>query len=290
MGPEPTVPRPAPAGPDPHRPCAYGRPAGKRSARFFLTSTAPFSSAPRATSPLPASESPQGAALAQLLARFRIQEAPEAVLARFFRRHRGGSPPGPGCRCGPAGGDHRAHLAVRPGLGVAQQGARFRAGLRAARQPGRPHARVEHNPGSPQGGPPETGADLQRPVLHPAALQLVSGRRQRRPRLRSAAGLLLLPLGVAKPSPRLFQAAAAACERQGLPPAAVLYVGNDICNDIRPARQAGFQTALFAGDRRSLRLREDNPACRRVRPDLVITELPQLIDRCLTGRTDRPAG
>jgi putative hydrolase of the HAD superfamily len=93
-------------------------------------------------------------------------------------------------------------------------------------------------------------------------------------------------LGVAKPSLKLFEAAAAACTRKGIAPAGVLYVGNDMRNDIRPARETGFQTALFAGDQRSLRLRDDDRACRGVQPDLVITELPQLLDRCLQMNAD----
>jgi putative hydrolase of the HAD superfamily len=46
--------------------------------------------------------------------------------------------------------------------------------------------------------------------------------------------------------------------------------------DIWPATQLGFKTALFAGDGRSLRLREDDERCRAVQPDLVIDHLSQL--------------
>ena len=38
-----------------------------------------------------------------------------------------------------------------------------------------------------------------------------------------------------------------------------------------------FKTALFAGDLRSLRLRTENPRCRGLKPDLVVTDLRQLI-------------
>ena len=48
-------------------------------------------------------------------------------------------------------------------------------------------------------------------------------------------------------------------------------------NDIYPAKQLGFQTALFAGDARSLRLRADDPRCRNLSADLVLTDLEQLI-------------
>ncbi|MEJ2164111.1 MAG: HAD family hydrolase [Desulfobacterales bacterium] len=82
---------------------------------------------------------------------------------------------------------------------------------------------------------------------------------------------------IAKPAPSLFEMAAASLAGAGIPPSAVLYLGNDMLNDIYPARNAGFQTALFAGDRRSLRLRRDDPRCKNLAPDLVVTDLSQLI-------------
>ena len=83
-------------------------------------------------------------------------------------------------------------------------------------------------------------------------------------------------VGAAKPSPKLFGAAAETLARRGIPPENVLFMGNDILNDIFPARLQGFQTALFAGDKRSLRLREGDPCCPGVKPDMVITALSQL--------------
>lgn len=58
----------------------------------------------------------------------------------------------------------------------------------------------------------------------------------------------------AKPDLVLFQAARDILTQRGVPAEAVLYVGNDVLNDIDPAREVGFRTALFAGDPRSLRL------------------------------------
>jgi putative hydrolase of the HAD superfamily len=81
---------------------------------------------------------------------------------------------------------------------------------------------------------------------------------------------------VAKPSPVLFKMAAEKLSSKGIHPVSVLYVGNDMLNDIYPANACGFQTALFAGDRRSLRLRTDDPRCAELSPDLVITDLGQL--------------
>jgi putative hydrolase of the HAD superfamily len=84
--------------------------------------------------------------------------------------------------------------------------------------------------------------------------------------------------GCAKPSETLFKMAAAAIEAKGLDTAAALFVGNDMLNDIYPAHQLGFQTALFAGDARSLRLRTDDPRCANLSADLILTDLGQLIE------------
>ena len=83
---------------------------------------------------------------------------------------------------------------------------------------------------------------------------------------------------VAKPSAILFETAADRLAGRGIDPLEVLYVGNDMLNDIYPAHAIGFQTALFAGDRRSLRLRENDPRCMNLEPDLVITDLGELIE------------
>jgi putative hydrolase of the HAD superfamily len=82
----------------------------------------------------------------------------------------------------------------------------------------------------------------------------------------------------AKPSLLLFREAAEALAHMGIKDTSVLYVGNDMLNDIYPASSIGFRTALFAGDARSLRLRENDLRCRNVSPDLIVTELMQLLE------------
>ena len=82
----------------------------------------------------------------------------------------------------------------------------------------------------------------------------------------------------AKPSLVPFEKAATVMSTMGLRTAASLYVGNDMLNDIYPAKQLGFQTALFAGDKRSLRLRSDDARCINLSADLVLTDLGQLIN------------
>ncbi len=84
--------------------------------------------------------------------------------------------------------------------------------------------------------------------------------------------------GYAKPSEFMFQVAAARLKHMNIPMDAALYVGNDMLNDIFPAQKVGFQTALFAGDKRSLRLRKNDPKCKNLSADLIITDLAHLLD------------
>ncbi len=85
-------------------------------------------------------------------------------------------------------------------------------------------------------------------------------------------------LGYAKPSMYMFQKAADALRSAGIPESRVVYLGNDMLNDMLPAKKAGFQTALFAGDKRSLRLRKDDPRVSGMVPDMVVTDLIQILD------------
>ena len=71
-------------------------------------------------------------------------------------------------------------------------------------------------------------------------------------------------------------------QEKGIRPDQVLYVGNDMRNDVLPAQACGFLTALFAGDRRSFRPRPEDPCCREAAPTLRLTRLQQLLS-CLAG-------
>lgn len=88
------------------------------------------------------------------------------------------------------------------------------------------------------------------------------------PILEEALGATLTDLGIdpglccfsylerrAKPDPWLFEILRDKLARRGIPASDVLYIGNDVRNDIDPARATGFRTTLFAGDPTSLRLR-----------------------------------
>jgi putative hydrolase of the HAD superfamily len=90
--------------------------------------------------------------------------------------------------------------------------------------------------------------------------------------------------GYAKPSRRLFDIAADRLSQCGIAPQFVVYVGNDMLNDIYPANCVGFQTALFAGDARSLRLRADDPRCSDLSANIIITDLIQLADYLLISK------
>lgn len=80
----------------------------------------------------------------------------------------------------------------------------------------------------------------------------------------------------AKPSTRLYEEV---LRRLGNPdPAKCLYVGNDMRNDMAPASKVGMKTALFAGDKRSLRLRKGDPLVEGVVPDVVLSRLTQLLE------------
>jgi putative hydrolase of the HAD superfamily len=84
--------------------------------------------------------------------------------------------------------------------------------------------------------------------------------------------------GQAKPSSYLFEKAAHHLDLKGFNAKNTLYLGNDLINDVLPAAKVGFQTALFAGDSRSLRLHKDDPHCLDKRADIIITDLIQLLD------------
>ena len=83
----------------------------------------------------------------------------------------------------------------------------------------------------------------------------------------------------AKPSLKMFNSIISKLKSgYNINPSNTLYVGNDMLNDIYSANSAGFKTALFAGDARSLRIREKDPRVFGVKPDFLITELMQITD------------
>ncbi len=64
--------------------------------------------------------------------------------------------------------------------------------------------------------------------------------------------------------------------KYNIEPSETLFVGNDMLKDVYTATKAGLRTVLFAGDERSLRLREDDPRVKGMFPDFIINDLKQL--------------
>ena len=84
--------------------------------------------------------------------------------------------------------------------------------------------------------------------------------------------------GCAKPGLGLFRRAVETLGDRRIAPGEVLYVGNDMLNDVFATFQVGLRTALFAGDARSLRRRDGQGQLEAVSPDLVLTDLSQLVE------------
>jgi len=95
--------------------------------------------------------------------------------------------------------------------------------------------------------------------------------------------------GRAKPDRFLFEVAIKALAKHAVPAEKIIYIGNDMLNDVWAARNVGFRTALFAGDRRSLRWRRADERVRGITPDVVLTELESLVT-CLSRPPTRPSG
>lgn len=88
--------------------------------------------------------------------------------------------------------------------------------------------------------------------------------------------VLSYDVGVRKPSRTLFEAAVESFGRISLAPNEVLYISNCLRDDLTIAKQLGFRTALFAGDKNSLRASAEDLGQRELRPDRLLTELTQI--------------
>lgn len=86
-----------------------------------------------------------------------------------------------------------------------------------------------------------------------------------------------------KPDTKLFTTLTDRLADFNISPGESLFVGNDMLKDIMPSAVSGYKTALFAGDRRSLRLRKDHDACRNIRPDVIVNSLIELLDYIQEG-------
>lgn len=84
--------------------------------------------------------------------------------------------------------------------------------------------------------------------------------------------------GRSKPDPSMFHQAQQVLAAKGIKANQTLYVGNDMLNDIMPAAQVGFRTALFAADQRSLRMRQGDPLVAKTVPDIIATTLKDVVE------------
>lgn len=82
---------------------------------------------------------------------------------------------------------------------------------------------------------------------------------------------------IAKPDKKIFEPVLKNLKSKfGIHPEESVFVGNDMYKDIYTANASGMKTIFFAGDKRSLRLRKDQPEVDGLKPDVIITELEQL--------------
>ncbi len=83
-------------------------------------------------------------------------------------------------------------------------------------------------------------------------------------------------LGEGKPSPRLYEKLLYTWS--DYKPHEILFVGNDMRNDIAAPATLGIKTVLFAGDSQSYRLRETLQELVSIKPDACITNLMSITD------------
>src|SRR5262245_38842386 len=81
-----------------------------------------------------------------------------------------------------------------------------------------------------------------------------------------------------KPSDTLFKAAVDALKAKGIAPHEAVHVGSNLDRDVLPAKKHGFRTALFAGDKTSLVATKDRVRDPASRPDVMLTELTQIVE------------
>src|SRR5690606_28475206 len=80
------------------------------------------------------------------------------------------------------------------------------------------------------------------------------------------------------PAEAIFRRALQALKARDIAPDEALHVGSSLERDIAPAKKHGMRTALFAGDRNSLRADPHLVKEPAYRPDVLLTELPQIAE------------
>lgn len=95
-----------------------------------------------------------------------------------------------------------------------------------------------------------------------------------------APGCLVLTYeqGVRKPSPSLYSHCRGQFAELNVEPEEVLYVSSRLADDLAIAKQQGFRTALFAGDKLSLKATGAECKDPALKPDRLLTDLNQIRD------------
>jgi FMN phosphatase YigB (HAD superfamily) len=82
--------------------------------------------------------------------------------------------------------------------------------------------------------------------------------------------------GVRKPSATLFERCLEQFRECDVEPEQILHVGSRLADDLGIAKKLGFRTALYAGDKNSLRATSAEVKDATLKPDRLITDLAQL--------------
>ncbi len=82
--------------------------------------------------------------------------------------------------------------------------------------------------------------------------------------------------GYSKPNKRSFQKLRNLLNNQGINSDEILYIGNDMLNDIWAAQSCNLKTMLYAGDASQTKLRTDEPRCKNIKPDAIATNMQQV--------------
>jgi len=90
-------------------------------------------------------------------------------------------------------------------------------------------------------------------------------------------------LGYSKPNPGAFVRAINILKRQGIGAEEILYVGNDMLNDVWGAWRHGMKTVLFAVDQAQTVWRQEDERCRDLAADGVVNRTAQIIELILGG-------
>jgi FMN phosphatase YigB (HAD superfamily) len=88
--------------------------------------------------------------------------------------------------------------------------------------------------------------------------------------------VLSCQVGVRKPSPTLYDTCLQRFAEKSIQPGEILYVGNRLQSDLAVAKQHGMKTALYVGDKLSLKASSSEINHKELRPKRLLTDLMQI--------------